>query len=85
MDIVTCGETGKRLELRCGTIARFSPPQYPKVMNDSETATLEAAQVVELLQKLALAEQAVNEKDLELNEMATKLEQVEEEAKELNR
>ena len=84
LDVVACGETYRRLELRSGTVLRFSPPQTePETMSDSETVTAEAAQVLELQQKLALAEQAVNEKDLRLKEAVSKLEQVEEKANEL--
>ena len=52
-------------------------------MSNSETVTAEAAQVLELQQKLELTEQAVNEKDLRLKEAVNKLEQVEEKANEL--
>ena len=73
----------KRLRLRSGTVLQFLPPdlQQSEVMqmDDDETTT----QVIELQQKLVLVEQAVNEKDLKLQEAVSKLEEVEEKASEL--
>ena len=86
LDIVTeSGETCTGRKLRSGTVLRQPPSQQPEpeAMDDDEAATLEATQIIELRQKLALAEQAVNEKDRELREMANKLEEVEKKAEEL--
>lgn len=73
----------RRLELQSSTVLRFSPPQQLEAMDDDKAATLEAAQITELQQKLVLVEQAVNKKDLELKKVMSKLEEVEEKAKEL--
>ena len=73
----------KSVRLRSGTVLQFLPSnlQQSEVMqmDGDETTT----QIIELQQKLALAEQAVNEKDLELQEAVSKLEEVEEKASEL--
>ena len=85
LDAVTeSGETCTGRKLRSGTVLRRPPSQQPEPeAMDDEAATLEAAQIIELQQKLALAEQAVNEKDRELREMENKLGEVEKKAEEL--